>query len=115
MQRGTYNTVTHLPILIPATPEDQEGVTSFGDQTFPPLPLRTFKDSDLKNAKKHLGKSDVLHFNAVIALIQALQKGSDALALQRAKDAFDEAYRTRPGRSEFAELPEGFAEALGRF
>ena len=118
MQRDLYNAVTDnfmLPVLIPATPEQQEGVATFAQELRLPQPVRTFKNSDLKDATKQLEKSDVLHFNAVIALTQALQDPSDSIALQRAKDVFDEAYRLRRAEpSDFAELGEDFASALGR-
>jgi len=88
-------------------------VATFAQELLPPQPVRTFTNSDLKNAKQ-LEKSDVLHFNAVIALTQALQTPSDSLALQKAKGLFDEAYRSRREEPSDFKLGDDFASALGR-
>src|ERR1035441_7823884 len=121
VKRDRYKAVTkdfRLPVLIRSTPEDQEGVATFEPEFGPPKPVRTFKNSDLKNARKHLGESDLLHFNAVVALIQALKEPSDSIALQKAKDAFDKSYSVRQAEpSKFSlqdPTDERFAKVLSR-
>lgn len=118
MQRGKYDTVTQqfsLPILIPATAAQQEGVATFQQELGAPAPVRRFKDSDLKDAAKHMTAGDAQHFHAVVALTRALQNPSDTIALRNANVAFEEAYRLRRTEpNSFAELGEDFAIALGR-
>jgi hypothetical protein len=100
VKRDHNETVTdgvRLPLLIPATPEESEGLATFLTEIGPPKPVRTFKNSDLRNATKHLTKSDAQHFYAVIALTQALQNPPDVIALKNAKTAFDEWYKMQPG------------------
>ncbi|MGA9039749.1 MAG: hypothetical protein WB421_04365 [Terriglobales bacterium] len=118
MQRGKYEAVTQelvLPVLIPATAEQQEGVATFQQELGAPTPVRRFKDSDLKDAAKHMTKAEARHFHAVVALTQALQNPSDTIALRNANAAFDEAYTLRRAEpSPFMELGEDFAIVLGR-
>jgi len=89
MQRDRNNTVTKnkklLPVLIPSSPEEQEGVATF-QQELGVQPVRTFrnKDASAANLKKHLSDSEREHFLAVIALKEALQKGADTIALESA-------------------------------
>ncbi len=81
-----YDNVTQqfsLPVLIPATAEQQEGVATFEQELGAPAPVRRFKDSDLKDAAKHMTEAEALHFHAVIALTHALQNPSDTIALRK--------------------------------
>lgn len=116
VKRDSYKTVTNeLPILIPASDEEKEGVATFQQELLPPVPVRTFKNSDLQNAKKHMTEAEAKHFSAVVALTQALQNPSDTLALHNANAAFEEAYKLRRIEpSSFAELGPEFAHSLAR-
>ncbi len=118
MQRGVYDHVTKqssLPVLIRATAGQQEGVATFEPELGAPIPVRRFKDSDLKDAANHMTEAEARHFHAVIALAHALQDPSDTIALRKANAAFDEAYRLRRAEpTTFAKLGEDFAIALGR-
>jgi hypothetical protein len=113
-----YDDVTEqfsLPILIRATAGQQEGVATFEPELGAPIPVRRFKDSDLKEAAKHMTEAEARHFHAVIALAHALQDPSDTIALRKANAAFDEAYRLRRVEpNTFAKLGGDFAIALGR-
>lgn len=118
MKRDHNNTVTggrfNIPVLIPATAEEQEGVATFAQEILI-KPVRTLKNSDLKNARKHLGEAEALHFRAVIALMWALQEPSDSIALQRAKDNFEKLYELRRKEpSTFSDLGEEFATVLSK-
>ena len=107
MQRGMYDAVTgefRLPVLIRATPEQQEGLSTFEHEIYPPFPVRVFKNSELKDARKYLTVAEAQHFTAVAQLIQALKNPSDALALERAKDGFEQVYRAK--RAEPSDLSE---------
>jgi hypothetical protein len=119
MQRGMYDAVTdqfRLPVLIRATPEQQEGLSTFEPELLPPGPVRVFKNSELKDARKHLSVSEAQHFRAVVQLIQALKNPSDALALERAKDGFEQVYRAKRAEpTDLSELGEEFANALAKF
>ena len=104
-----YDNVTQqfsLPVLIPATAEQQEGVATFEQELGAPAPVRCFKDSDLKDAAKHMTEAEALHFHAVIALTRHNCFAENA--------AFDEAYRLRRAEpSTFAGLDEDFAMPSG--
>jgi hypothetical protein len=119
MQRGMYDTVTEefrLPVLVRARPEQQEGLSTFEHELLPPCPVRIFKNSELKDARKHLTVGEVQHFTAVVELIQALKNPSDTIALKRAKDGFEEVYKAkRDEPSDLLELGEEFANALAKF
>jgi hypothetical protein len=118
MQRGMYYAVTKelsLPVLIRATAGQQDGLATFEPELGAPVPVRRFKDSDLKDAAKHMTETEARHFHAVMALTHALQDPSDTIALRKANAAFDEAYRLRQAEPRiFAELGGDFAIALGR-
>ena len=95
MQRGKYDAVTqkgHLPVLIPTSAEQREGWTTFTQELGPPESVRMLKNSDLKNARKHLTEWEAQHLHAIIALIQALQKPADSIALTRATEAVTKAH-----------------------
>src|SRR5208282_5047032 len=98
MQRDRNNTVTAkekmLLVLIPSSPEAQEGVATF-QQELGVQPVRAFRNEDLKDIKKHLSESEVQHFRAVLALKEALKKRTDTIALQRALDLLRRAYQLR--------------------
>ena len=53
--------------------------------------VRRLKNDDLRNAKKHMTGADAQKFNATIALMQALRKPGDSIALTRAADALKKA------------------------
>ncbi len=119
MQRGRYKTVTsdfRLPVLIEATPEEQEGLATFDPGLGPPRPVRTLKDSDLKNANRYLTQSEATHFSAVVALAHALRTPSDSIALKNARRALEKAYELRRAEPTVGgpATPE-FAEALSRW
>jgi len=101
-----------VPILIPAAPEQQEGVATF--EPGPPGPVRTFTDSDLGNAAKHLTAGEAKHFSAVVALTRALENPADIIALRKATAAFDEAYRLRRAEATDSAVDQEIADALGR-
>jgi hypothetical protein len=119
VQRGKYNTVTsdfRLPVLIATTPDQQEGLATFDQEVIPPRPVRTLKDSDLKNANKYLTESDARHFGAVVALAQALRNPSDSIALEKARGALEKAYESRRAEPTFGNPPSlEFAEGLSRW
>ncbi|MFZ3214201.1 MAG: hypothetical protein WA188_22065 [Terriglobales bacterium] len=114
-----YDTVTEefrLPVLVRARPEKQEGLSTFEQELSPPCPVRIFKNSELKDARKHLTVAEVQHFTAVVELIQALKNPSDTIALKRAKDGFEEVYKAKRAEpSDLIELGEEFANALAKF
>lgn len=124
MRRDRYNPVTpdfRLPILIPSIPEEQEGVATFESEFGPPKPVRMFKNSDLKNARKHLSQSEAQGFYAVVALTQGLQNPADSIALGKAKAAFDEWHRLQqdepsifsPGDPGYEVFANGLARIIG--
>lgn len=105
MQRGLYDTVTRefrVPVLIPAKPSERDGYATFFRQLSQPTPVRVFRDSDLRNAHKHLTSDEALHFAAVLNLTTALQNPSDPIALRKAEERFKQAYAGK--RSEPTEL-----------
>jgi hypothetical protein len=119
MQRGMYDAVTEefrLPVLVRARPDQQEGLSTFEHELFPPCPVRIFKNSELKSARKHLTVAEVQHFTATVELIQALKNPSDTIALKRAKDGFEDVYKVKRNEpSDLLELGEEFANALAKF
>src|SRR5579863_7534798 len=119
MQRGKYDAVTEefrLPVLVPAKSEHREGVATFTHELLPPSPVRIFKNSELKDAHKHLTAGEVQHFRAVVELTEALKNPSDTIALKKAKDGFEKVYKAkRDEPSDLLELGEEFANALAKF
>jgi hypothetical protein len=108
MQRDRDDAVTprtKLPILIPSSAEQQEGLATFLLELGAPQTVRTFHNKDLKDAHKHLSNWQAIHFRAVIALVQALRHPSDSIALEKAISSLNQAYELR--RTE----PRGFPDA----
>lgn len=118
MQRGIYDAVTHefrLPVLVPATPARGEGLATFEQELGRPQPVRIFKDSDLKDAKRHLTESEATHFYAIVALAQSLRHPSDSIAIENARAVLEKAYEIRRAEPRFGGLPPaGLAEGLSR-
>jgi len=118
MQRGKYDTVTdqfRLPVLIRATAETSEGFATFEIELGQPH-VRMFKDSDLKNAKRHLTETEAKHFHAVMALVQALRDPKDSIALKKARAAIESSYELRRTEPRFGGPPlPGLAEGLAKY
>src|ERR1035437_558858 len=89
MQRDAYETVTDLPILVPCSAREQEGLATFlGKLGF--QPVRAFADSDLtpkskRNPLRTMLESEQRFFAAIVALQHALEK-KDRLAATRARE-----------------------------
>jgi len=88
MQRGSYNAVTDLAVLIPCKANEQDGVATF--LGWNPLgeiqPVRAFTDADLNSHffAKTVGNTELKVVTALLALSQALEK-RDQLAIRRAR------------------------------
>jgi hypothetical protein len=91
MQRGHNNTVTKLPILIPATQGREEGFATF-ESELQIQPVRALSNGDLKGASSAMRPEEAKHFYAVTMLTQALGANPDRLAIKRATDLLREAY-----------------------
>src|SRR5207248_1408103 len=91
MQRGRYNTVTRLPLLIPATRGQAEGYATF-ESELQVQPVRTLRNEDLEGATAAMRPDEAKHFYAVTMLTQALGANPDRLAIKRATDLLREAY-----------------------
>jgi hypothetical protein len=87
MQRDRNNTVTDdaaLPVLVPCSPEEAEGVATFAPEDGEAQSVRAFRTSDIKNAKKHLPGHAGKRFAAVMKLKRALESPDDPLAREEA-------------------------------
>lgn len=122
MQRDHNNTVTPikktLPVLIPSSPQEQEGVATF-QQELGVQPVRTFRNNDASNAnlKKNLSELERQHFFAVIELKEALQKPTDTIALENAFRRLLRWYELLQAESQLdpytEEAKRGFAKLIG--
>jgi hypothetical protein len=75
--------------------------------------VRVFRDSDLKDARKHLTESEATHFYAIVALAQALRHPSDSIAIEKARSVLEKAYEMRRAEPRFGNPPPaGLAEGL---
>lgn len=87
MQRGRSKAVTDdtvLAVLIPAPRRHKQGVATFSQVDESPQPVRLFRTSDLKDAKKHLSHEDAERFNAIAFLKKALESPADPIAVEKA-------------------------------
>jgi len=95
MQRGRINTVTDFPVLIPTSPDQQEGVATFLADLGPLQPVRTLRNSDLKNASQAMRESEAKHFAAMMMLRKALGTKPDPLAMEKARELLRIAYELK--------------------
>jgi hypothetical protein len=87
MQRDSSNTVTRgvlLPVLIPASSREKEGVATFAMVDESPQSVRMFRTEDLKCASKNLPDEEAGRFIAVIRLRKALENPADSAAIEEA-------------------------------
>ena len=122
LQRGRIKTVTEFPVLVPATPKEQEGAASFLAEFGPVQPVRRLRTADLKGASRAMGEHEAKHFSAVMVLRKALGSRPDTLALKKAGELLRESYELKRKRQEhlFPETSKGwensdFARALTAF
>jgi hypothetical protein len=85
MQRDMYDTVTQLPILIPATPGKEEGFVVF-QSSGKARPVRVLCNEDLKGASRSMKPHEAQHFYAVVMLGKALGAKPDPLAYENAME-----------------------------
>ena len=102
MQRGGYDTVTHLPILVPATHVKEEGFAIFRHDGAV-RPVRTLGNEDLKDVRNAMKPHEAKHFYAVVLLGKALGANPDSLALKKGIRLVGEAYALKLKQNESSE------------
>jgi len=91
MQRRLYNAVTNIPVLMPCSAAEQEGVATWlGDvkETYQYVRVVTQKDlapKSKKNPIRSVLESEKEFFLAVVALIKGLEE-KDQLAIRKARE-----------------------------
>ena len=118
VQRGYYNTVTDIPVLLPSDKQHAEGWSTF-QQGIGLQYVRVLTLQDLKSAAKYLSESEAKHFVAVVMLRKALSGTPDRLAISKAMKLFDEAIQLRQAarqqRCDESESERNLQKALGEF
>jgi hypothetical protein len=91
MSRGQYDAVTNVPVLIPCTTEEQDGVATFLREGAVPMPVRSVTDVDFRSSSKRHKEAlsemwdyEREQFIAVLDLLRALPS-RDKLAVTRAR------------------------------
>lgn len=89
MQRGTNDTVTDFPVLIPCKANAQQGLATFlgANPAEGFQPVRAFTDADLNRDRlaKTMAVAELKVVTALLALSQALEK-KDRLAIRQARN-----------------------------
>ncbi len=84
MQRGEYNSVTEIPVLVPCQPGQAEGRATWGQGVGGLQPVRVLSPKDLDpKTWRNLGAKEREQLLASIALRQALE-ANDRLAIEKA-------------------------------